>query len=1618
MANEVLLKIRLDGDGVVVNGVRRVSQAVDGMGNSARNTVADIAHLGGAFAVFYGLSGPISGAARALDEFTTAASRIALVSASASSAAAAQSALFQIAQASRVQYAGLAEVYARLARSGNELGISQSRMLGITRSISQAMTISGGSAESMRAALVQLGQGFASGTLRGEELNSVLEQAPRLAQAIADGMGKSVGELRKLGEEGKLTAQAVSDALEKTAPQLAAEFARMTPTIGQAFTVLKDGAAQAFYEFDKGSGASAALAAALTDLGKGLGDAGAAARDFGEKYGTALKAVGEVAAILAATAAIGKLSGAVAVLARFAANPIVIGVSIAVAGAEALNHVIHETESGLQRQIDAAEKRLAAGHAALAASAQASAATQEVVRAGIRSDEKALSSLTDKLRTLRAEAAAASPAARATAAMRQSDRDWEAEEQKAAQAQIAGRKKAFASYMQEVQGEKAKQLAAEKDRWTALVAVIGTSGTQYEAALKAHQAKLAEINKKGGANAAKNDEAEIQRSRLDEIRDAAKLEIDLVKKRVAERVTAEEDGLEQIRALQIKAAQDEIAVLARRYEATGDRGERARLLTEMQRISNAATIAVAEAEAGLTKLEGLALRAHQDWMKGVGDETAALLEKARAAEQENALIGMTAEQLAAITRVRYDEKISILETRAETLRGIEGREAELYLIEQQIAALERLKTAEIAKPKLQEQSREWQKFADDIERSLTDSLYRAFEAGEDMGSAFAKALQNTFKTTVLKFAVQMTVDIGKQGVASLIGGGGGSSGGSSLLSSASDASSLYNAVTGGSLLGSSAAYGAAIGTTSIGAGSQAALLAAQTAEFGAAGTLATASAAGTVSSGAASALSTLAAAAPWISGALAIYSYKDKIFGGKKQYTGEQQLSGTFTAADFSGEIGRKWEKDGGWFRKDKSGFDNSAVTGDLDAALDQLVSTTAEQFRSLADSIGADTLGPALDAWSMQVSKDVSAGLDKSWATLSDEVLASMAATLTPSLHGLVKEGENTTATLARVTLETAAVAGALDIMGRSMASVFGGTSLDGILVLTDGLVQLAGGADAFSSKFSAYYDAFYSAEEKTDRLRDGLAESFESLGLALPSSKDAFRNLLESLDLTSAAGQQTFATMLTLAPAFSTLVDSMDATARATARAAAEAAAEQAEAAARVLAGRQSWQNKLDLLTGASTERQQAMQADLASTTDAATQALIRQVYAQQEITAAAEAAAQQAAAVAAERYNLETVLLQAQGDTTALRARELAALDASNRALQEQIWAQQQAGAVANERAGLESRLLQLQGDTAAIRERELAALDESNRALLAQIFALEDAAAAQQAAQQAAEAAARAEAERQAERQRQAEAAAQAAAAIAAERDGLQKRLWQAQGDTKALREAELAALNPANRALQQQIWLLEDQAAAAQKAAQAESERLGLQKQLWQLQGNTAAIRAAELAALDESSRALQQQIWALEDQKAAADEWHRTWDNVTESLLAQAKKIRGELAGEQSWPSLQAQFVTATAAARAGDATAAGSLPGLSDSLLSAYAGRAASQLELQRMQAWVATSLEETAALIVPPSADAQAASEVRALREEQSAQAEAQTRLLARMDKLWQYWNTVGLPATRVET
>lgn len=168
----------------------------------------------------------------------------------------------------------------------------------------------------------------------------------------------------------------------------------------------------------------------------------------------------------------------------------------------------------------------------------------------------------------------------------------------------------------------------------------------------------------------------------------------------------------------------------------------------------------------------------------------------------------------------------------------------------------------------------------------------------------------------------------------------------------------------------------------------------------------------------------------------------------------------------------------------------------------------------------------------------------------------------------------------------------------------------------------------------------------------------------------------------------------------------------------------------------------------------------------------------------------------------------------------------------------------------------------------------------------------------------------------------------------------------------------------------------DLVGAAQDAASAAAiadERLSLQRRMLELQGDTAALRALDLAQLDASNRALQQQIWALEDQRqaaeaaaSAAEKLRSAWATITDALIAEIERIRGVMGTKAgSYAEALAKFNNASMLARGGDQEAAKALPGLSQALLSQAAETARSAEDLARLHGLTAASLEQTLAII-----------------------------------------------------
>lgn len=248
----------------VSDGLREIQ----GQLSTIRNLAG--AAIGGQF-----LGGLIGDVSRTADAYSNLAARIRLVTGEGASFDETFQGVFDVATRTNSAVDETGTLFVRLAQAGKQIGLTNREALALTETINQAIQISGASAESSQAAIVQLVQGLQSGVLRGEEFNSVMEQAPRLAQALAAGLGVTTGELRKLAEAGLLTSQTVIGALRGQASAVEQEFAGLPATVGRALQNLSTEWTRYVGEVDKANGVSATAAGAINAVGRNLETIGA-----------------------------------------------------------------------------------------------------------------------------------------------------------------------------------------------------------------------------------------------------------------------------------------------------------------------------------------------------------------------------------------------------------------------------------------------------------------------------------------------------------------------------------------------------------------------------------------------------------------------------------------------------------------------------------------------------------------------------------------------------------------------------------------------------------------------------------------------------------------------------------------------------------------------------------------------------------------------------------------------------------------------------------------------------------------------------------------------------------------------------------------------------------------------------------------------------------------------------------------------------------------------------------------------------------------------------------------------------------------------------------------------
>jgi tape measure domain-containing protein len=229
------------------------------------------------------------------DESKKLDAQLKLATAGFGSFAQAQEDVRKIADQTRSGLSDTASLYANFVRGAKELGGSQADAARATETFSKTLKISGADTNQAASATLQFGQALAAGALRGDELNSILEASPRLARLLAESMGQPIGQIKQLGEEGKLTSDKLLTALtdRKFTSGIDAEFRQMPVTFDEAMTKVYNAAVISFGAFDRGGEFSTALANFVSDGADGFADLEKSAEQFGITVRSTLAGLGD-----------------------------------------------------------------------------------------------------------------------------------------------------------------------------------------------------------------------------------------------------------------------------------------------------------------------------------------------------------------------------------------------------------------------------------------------------------------------------------------------------------------------------------------------------------------------------------------------------------------------------------------------------------------------------------------------------------------------------------------------------------------------------------------------------------------------------------------------------------------------------------------------------------------------------------------------------------------------------------------------------------------------------------------------------------------------------------------------------------------------------------------------------------------------------------------------------------------------------------------------------------------------------------------------------------------------------------------------------------------------------
>ncbi|WP_263577025.1 tape measure protein [Acinetobacter pseudolwoffii] len=222
--------------------------------------------------------------AEAADSYTNLSARINIATGDGGNFTQAMAGVHQVALMTNSSLDATAGLFTKVNDTGKQMGMTQQQSLDLVKTINMAIQTGGGSAAAADAAITQFTQALQSGVLRGDEFNSIMEQAPGISKALAQSLGVTTGELRKMAENGELSAEKVIKALQSQSAAIEADYAKFPTTIGNALQRIATQWQILIGTMDQANGASATVAQWLVTLADNMDVVETILEDIGEGF--------------------------------------------------------------------------------------------------------------------------------------------------------------------------------------------------------------------------------------------------------------------------------------------------------------------------------------------------------------------------------------------------------------------------------------------------------------------------------------------------------------------------------------------------------------------------------------------------------------------------------------------------------------------------------------------------------------------------------------------------------------------------------------------------------------------------------------------------------------------------------------------------------------------------------------------------------------------------------------------------------------------------------------------------------------------------------------------------------------------------------------------------------------------------------------------------------------------------------------------------------------------------------------------------------------------------------------------------------------------------------------